>query len=263
MTSSDAISDAISEVTSGARVLAAIFAHPDDETFSMGGTLARYASEGVACHLLCATDGDAGSSSDVSVSSQAELGRVRREELRQAAEILGVRSVRCLGHPDGGLPRMDADLLVGEVVACLREWRPQVVVTFGPEGAPNSHRDHRVISHAATAAFFLAGLATAYPEQVARGLLPHVADRLYYVSWEPPGELEAGGGSRPLAVPLTARMEMAGWKETKRQAFAAHRTQQQHVAHFEPEAALDAEAFALATGRPQPAYLVSDLFDGL
>ena len=163
--------------TPAARTLAAVFAHPDDETFAMGATLPRYAAAGVALHLLAATDGDGGRASGIAVASREELGRLRRAELHEAARRLGVRTVTSLGHPDGGLPAVDADLLVGEVVRFLRARRPDVVVTFGPEGAPNLHRDHRAISRAATAAFFLAALPTAYPEQLAEGLRPHAARR--------------------------------------------------------------------------------------
>src|ERR671939_1205939 len=118
--------------------LAAAFAHPDDETFSMAGTLRRYADRGVACALYCATDGDAGRASGVPVGSREELGRLRRAELLEAARILGIQEVVSGGHPDGALgTALDQDQLVGEVVGFLRRVRPDVLVTFGPEGAPN------------------------------------------------------------------------------------------------------------------------------
>ena len=61
----------------------------------------------------------------------------------------------------------DPDIVIGEIVALLRRERPDVVITFGPEGAPTQHRDHRAISRLATAAFLLAGTASAFPEQLA------------------------------------------------------------------------------------------------
>ena len=82
--------------------LTAVFAHPDDETFATGGTIARYASEGVRCSLYCATDGDAGRSSGIPVSSPAELGALRRAELRAACDVLGIRTLVSGSHP--GLP---------------------------------------------------------------------------------------------------------------------------------------------------------------
>lgn len=241
-----------------ARTLAAVFAHPDDETFSMGATLPRYAAEGVALHLLAATDGDGGRASGIAVASREELGRLRRAELHEAARRLGVRTVTSLGHPDGGLPAVDADLLVGEVVRFLRTRRPDVVVTFGPEGAPNLHRDHRAMSRAATAAFFLAAFPTAYPEQLAEGLLPHATRRLFYVAWQP-----GAGALAAHSVPVTARLEATPWDDAKRAAFDAHRTQHEFRGRFEEIAMRDDESFALVSGVAQPRALVEDLFEGL
>jgi LmbE family N-acetylglucosaminyl deacetylase len=246
------------------RTIAALFAHPDDETYSIAGTIARYAAAGVTCHLYCATDGDAGRSSGIAVGSRAELGAVRRAELREAARVIGFHSVRLGGHPDGRLPETDADLLVGEAVDFLRSHRPQVVVTFGPEGAPNAHRDHRAISRAATAAFFLAGIPTAYPEQLADGAGParavHRADRLYYVTWEPP---PADERNRVEGVPGTARVDVEDRHAVKREAFLLHATQRDHRESFERIAMTPHELFALAAGTPQPAPVVDDLFAGL
>ena len=241
-----------------ARTLAAVFAHPDDETFAMGATLPRYAAVGIALHLLAATDGDGGRASGIAVGSREELGRLRRAELHEAARRLGVRTVTSLGHPDGGLPAVDADRLVGEVVRFLRAHRPEVVVTFGPEGAPNLHRDHRAISRAATAAFFLAALPTAYLEQLAEGLAPHAARRLFYDAWEP-----GAGALAAHSVPVTARLDAAPWDDAKRAAFDAHRTQHEFRDRFEEIAMRDDESFALAAGVPQPRALVEDLFEGL
>jgi len=227
--------------------------------------LSGSAAAGVACHLFCATDGDAGRSSGVPVSSPAELGELRRRELQDAARILGIASVRFGGHPDGKLPEVSADRLVGEAVDFIREHRPQVVLTFGPEGAPNAHRDHRAISRAVTAAFFLAGVSTAYPEQFAsrgpgRSRTPHRPDRLYYATWEPP---PADEPDRIEGVPATARIPIADRHPIKRAAFLAHLTQRGHLATFERQAMTPCELFALAAGTPQPRAIVEDLFAGL
>ena len=242
------------------RTLAAIFAHPDDETFAAGATLARYAAEGVHCHLLCATDGDAGRASGVEVASRGALGRLRRAELHAAAERLGVRRVHSLGLPDGALAAQDPDALTAEVARFLRETRPDVVLTFGPEGAPNAHRDHRAISRAATAAFFLAALPTAFADQLDGDVHVHAPRRLYYASWEPP---TAGGPNALHAVPLTARLDARPWNDAKRAAFELHRTQHALRERFEALAMTRHEAFALAAGAPQPTPIVDDLFAGL
>jgi len=161
------------------RVLSGIYAHPDDETFSGGGTYAKYAAAGVRCTLYCATDGDAGKTSGVAVSSKAELGALRRKELDAARKILGIGHVDYPGHPDGGLVKENADEIVGEIVRHIRREKPQVVITFGPEGAPNTHPDHRVVSRCATAAFLLAGNETVFIEQLKSGLAAHAPSRLW------------------------------------------------------------------------------------
>lgn len=254
------ITTPVDGVREDSRALACIFAHPDDETFSSGGTLAHYSSIGTTCSLLCATDGDAGRNSGLPVTSRAELGRLRRAELNEAAAILGVGSVQSLGLPDGGLPQVDAESLLADIVHFLRVHQPEVVITFGPEGGPNAHRDHRVISRLTTAAFLLAGSPSAWPEQLqGDSLTTHAARRLYYVSWEKPAPEEGV----PHAVPLSARIDARRWRDTKWRAFAAHRTQSTLRDTFEKLAMRDTEDFALAAGVPQPRPLLEDLFEGL
>src|SRR5689334_12642920 len=174
------------------------FAHPDDETFATGATVARYARAGTA--LVCATRGEAGRVTALPDATRDDIARVREAELRDAAAILGIGEVEHLGHPDGALPQVDADLLVGQLVRAMRRHRPRVVVSFGPEGAATGHRDHRAISRATTAAFFLAGLATAYPEHGA----PHAPARLCYFTWQPPlpdDELQLLGVPADVRIP--------------------------------------------------------------
>jgi LmbE family N-acetylglucosaminyl deacetylase len=238
------------------RRICAVFAHPDDETFSIGGTIAMYAAEGVRWDLFCATDGDAGRSA-VPVASRAELGALRRNELIAAARLLGVRGeIVTRGYPDGGLTEIDPDRLIGEIVQFLRDVRPDVVITFGPEGAPNAHRDHRAISRAATAAFYLAALPTAYAEQK---LKPHAAARLFYLTWLPPGP---GSPHTIHGVPATARIDIRRQLERKRRAFQLHATQHSLQDKFDLLALTEDEWYVLAGGRPQPREMITDLFEG-
>jgi LmbE family N-acetylglucosaminyl deacetylase len=240
-----------------ARRIAAVFAHPDDETFSIGGTIRAYAQKGSRWDLFCATDGDAGRSA-VQVSSREELASIRRNELISAARLLGVRGeIVTRGHPDGGLAQVDADQLTGEVVRFLREARPVVVITFGPEGAPNAHRDHRAISRAATAAFHLAGSPTAFAEQ---NLAPHASSRLFYVAWRAPGP---GSPHTVQSVPATARIDVRRELDLKRRAFQLHATQRGLQDKFELLALTDDELYAFAGGRTQPREMLDDLFEGL
>ena len=242
------------------RVISGIYAHPDDETFSGGGTYAKYAAAGVRCTIYCATDGDAGKTSGLAVSSRQELGAIRRREMEAAATILGIHSVESAGHPDGGLRGVDPDALVGEIVRHLRRERPDVVITFGPEGAPNTHPDHRVISRAATAAYHLAANPTVFADQLRDGLQPHAPRRLFYVAWPKP---ESDAVLRTESVRATARIDVRAFRSIELAAWRAHVSQQALQQRFDETAATDDEFFAFAAGVAQPDAIIGDLFAGL
>jgi LmbE family N-acetylglucosaminyl deacetylase len=240
--------------------IACVFAHPDDETFGVGGMIAKYADAGHRIDLFCATNGDAGKTAGVPVSSRHELAEVRKAELAAAAQVLGIQSIETPGYGDGTLGAIDPTPLIGHIVAFIRHSRPAVIITFGPEGAPTGHRDHMAISRAATAAFFLSGLTTQFAEQIAHnGLAPHRAARLFYHSWkyplpDPRLTLEP--------VPPTVVIDVLAWRERKIAAFRAHATQQLSAAAFETTLAGE-ERLALAAGVPQPRAEITDLFEGL
>ena len=242
------------------RTLTAIYAHPDDETFSAGGTFAKYSAAGVRCTLLVATDGDAGKTSGLKVGSREELGALRREELAAAARILGIEKVERLGYPDGALGQVDQDDLIGHIVNHLRFERPDVVITFGPEGAPNQHRDHKVISRAATAAFFLSGYGMAGLSSILLGAEMHQPSRLFYVTWADPSPVSQ---MLTFGPPHTAAIDVRDYRDVELRAWRAHATQQMHDKHFQESAATDDELFAFAAGTPQPREIVADLFEGL
>lgn len=240
-----------------ARRIGCIFAHPDDETFCVGGIIAKYAAAGVDVDLYCATHGDAGKSASVPVSSRDELAAIRRDELAAAARILGIHSVEIGRYGDGAIGQADTSLLIGDLVAFIRRTRPHILLGLGPEGAPTGHRDHRALSYATTAAFFLSQLATSYPEQ---GLTPYRARRLFYHAWaypmpDPRLTLES--------VPTTALIDVREWKHRKAEAFEAHATQRGSSHAFYSSALVDIEHLALAAGDPQPAPIIDDVFAGL
>lgn len=168
--------------------LMAVTAHPDDETLGMGGTLAHYARQGVETHVLTATRGDAGryGTDDDPHPGREALGRIREEELRAAAGVLGVDDVRLLGYPDGELDRVDHREALGRVVGQVRRVRPHVVVTFDPYGA-YGHPDHIAISQLATAAAVAAADPTfeAPPATDGGRGEPHRVSKLYYMAWPP------------------------------------------------------------------------------
>jgi LmbE family N-acetylglucosaminyl deacetylase len=126
-----------------------VFAHPDDETFCAGGTFARYAASGADIMVASATRGEAGQIRDARVATRRTIAEVREQELRTACSHLGVRHVRLLEHHDGRLESVGHSTLVDEVAALIDEFRPDVVVTFGPDGG-YGHPDHTAISHATT-----------------------------------------------------------------------------------------------------------------
>ncbi len=159
--------------------LMCVLAHPDDESLGVGGTLARYAHEGVETYLITATRGERGRFGDAKERPAAEvLGKTREQELLAAARLLGVKDVRFLDYLDGDLDRADPAEVIARIVSHLRRVRPQVVVTFGPEGG-YGHPDHIAICQFATAASVCAadpGYGTA------DGMKPHCLSKLYYMA---------------------------------------------------------------------------------
>ena len=131
--------------------LLGVFAHPDDEVFCAGGTLARWAAAGHELMVVSATRGEAGQIQDGSAATRRTLGAVRERELREACARLGVQRAACLDYHDGALPEVDEESLARDVAACINEFRPDVVITFGPDGG-TGHPDHIAISAATTRA---------------------------------------------------------------------------------------------------------------
>lgn len=152
------------------RKLCAVFAHPDDESFSAGGTLARYSQEGVECTLITATRGEGGEVGSSGVDKK-DLGSWREGELHRAAEALGVHQVRILGLPDGALPERGDDLsaAIGEM---LREIQPQVVITEDVHGI-TGHPDHMAVTRAVVRA--VDALGAAGPLKLYEHVLPQSA----------------------------------------------------------------------------------------
>ncbi|MEX2658201.1 MAG: PIG-L deacetylase family protein [Acidimicrobiales bacterium] len=130
-------------------VVLAVYAHPDDPEVSCGGSLARWASTGSEVHVVVATSGDKGSADPATVP--AELAAQRAEEVREAAQVLGLAGVHLLGHPDGEL---DATTdLRRTIVGLVRRHRPETVVCPDPTAtffgdAYVNHVDHRAIGWA-------------------------------------------------------------------------------------------------------------------
>ena len=158
----------------------AVFAHPDDESFGPGGTLARYAAEGADVYLVTATRGEQGKLHGKNPPlTKTTVGVIRTEELDCACQALGIKHERILGYGDGELPRADHTELIGLIVRLIRQWRPHVLLTFPPDGL-TGHPDHVAISLATQLAFERAGCADFYSEQLCNGIKPWDPLKLYY-----------------------------------------------------------------------------------
>ncbi len=167
------------------RILA-VLAHPDDESFGMGGTLAKYASDGVRVHLICATRGEVGEVDPEYLEGFGSIADLRINELNCAVKTLGIERLQLLDYRDSGMtgsadnqhPRalINAPLekVAGEIAEYLREFQPQVVLTFDPQGGYR-HPDHIFINRAATKAFILAS-----DPSYMRDNPPYQPARLYY-----------------------------------------------------------------------------------
>ena len=144
-----------------------ITAHPDDEAGGFGGVLRLYANRGVETSVLCLTPGQAATNRG-GAKDDHELATMRRKEFAASCEILGVRRGIVLDYPDGHLHRQDLYRVVSELTLHVREFRPQVVLTFRPEGGVTAHSDHSLASIYATLAFHWAGRDNRFPDQLSR-----------------------------------------------------------------------------------------------
>ncbi len=211
-----------------------VFAHPDDESFGMGGALAGYAMRGTPVDLLCATRGEAGQLGDPPVTTQEQLGVVREAALRDAVRVLGFRDLSLLDHHDGQLSDVPYETLLGEVMDVIRRVRPTTVITFGPYGI-YGHPDHIRIAAVTRDAF--ARLRDALPE----------LQRLYYPAV--PRQIAEASGREIPGVEGTPNTEIASPPEALAAQIAA--------LAFHAETQLDARGMRerLIAQRPTVAYL--------
>lgn len=166
--------------------LMAILAHPDDESLGVGGTLAKYAAEGVATAVVTATRGQRGrfrGHRDPPEHPGAEgLARIREAELRSAAAVLGVQDLSILDYQDQGLDAANPRDVIRDIAHHVRRFRPDVVLTFPPDGA-YGHPDHIAISQFATSALVAAANGHPATGDNEVSLPPHTASKLYYMAW--------------------------------------------------------------------------------
>ena len=160
--------------------LMAILAHPDDESLGFGGALVRYSSEGVEVSVVMATRGQRGWTGDPDAyPGPDELGRIREGELREALAALGVTRLAFLDEMDGELDKTPITAMLERLTAEIRLVRPQVIITFGPDGA-YGHPDHIAISNLTTSAVLAAADSTF---TTTLGLDPFRVSKLYHRLW--------------------------------------------------------------------------------
>ncbi len=229
--------------------LLAIFAHPDDETFGVGATMARYAGRGVPVTMVCATRGEVGEIAPGTGATPENLMLYREQELRDAMAILGVTDVRFMGFRDSGMagteenedPRAFMRAHPGGVrhmlVKLIRDLQPEIVVTWDKSGG-YGHPDHVATHEHATAAFHAAGDAGMYPTAGE----PWQAKALFYTSipveefMRLAAELRkrgidfgAPGGDEGMAelerVPVNCVIDVSDLYDRKMEALLSHRTQ--------------------------------------
>ena len=255
------------------RRLAAVFAHPDDDTYGVGGTVGMHADAGIVVTAILATSGDAGRILDPSLATPQNLGLVREGEDRAAWGELGVRPVlHFLRHPDGDLRGVPRDELAGRIAELLASARPEVVVTFGPDGV-TGHEDHIAVGEAATAGFHRArerspedGLARLFYVAIPQSRLDRLNALLRERGIEP---LDPTQPFVPRGVPdesIAVMVDCSAVYQRKLEALRQHRTQGEleDVPYELWPDVLDREAFVLAwpeRARGEP--VLSDVFEGL
>jgi LmbE family N-acetylglucosaminyl deacetylase len=200
--------------------LMCITAHPDDEAGGFGGTLLSYADRGVETSVVCLTPGQAATNRGEARNDQ-DLAEMRRNEFAASCEILKVSKPMILNYPDGQLYRQELNRVVYDLTMRIREFRPQVMVTFGGDGGVTGHPDHSMAGVFATLAFHWAGRPNRYADQLKNGLNPHRTQKLYY------GTADFALPNRPpiTFAPQTAVIDIQKYLETKISAFKAHKTQ--------------------------------------
>jgi LmbE family N-acetylglucosaminyl deacetylase len=162
-----------------------VLAHPDDESLGTGGTLAKYAAEGVATYVVTATRGERGRFHDGQPWPGPDIvGATRETELRAASAELGVREVTFLDYPDGALDTVNPALAIAKIVRHIRRIRPQVVITFAADGA-YGHPDHIAVSQLTTASIVCAADPSFDADDGSSAGTdgPHRVDKLYFIAW--------------------------------------------------------------------------------
>ncbi len=277
--------------------LLAVLAHPDDESFGLGGTLAHYAEKGVQVHLVCATRGESGEVDPKYLAGYESIADLREAELRCAAKHLGIAKIHFLGYRDSGMlgsaenhhPRAlvsaPQEEVVQKVVEIMRDFQPQVVITFDPIGGYH-HPDHVYIHEVAKRAFQVAGnpayeTASApfkpeklYYHTISKRYLRFTVYLLRFLGRDP----SRWGRNQDIDLvalanhdfPVHARIDVRGVEEKKKAASACHASQSRSSLTgsvlnwiLKVVGIRGKELYMRAYPEPQPGEMERDLFAGL
>ena len=162
LTDQDLTEQDLTEQDLTGRKLLCITAHPDDECYAFGGALALAAEHGAETYVICLTDGQAATNRG-DAASGADLGKMRREEFIASCEVLGVSRHELLDYQDAHLEFADFSRTACLLVERIRAFQPDIVLTFGLDGAVNTHPDHSMVSCFASTAFHWAASAKRFP----------------------------------------------------------------------------------------------------
>jgi LmbE family N-acetylglucosaminyl deacetylase len=266
----------------------AVHAHPDDEASSTGGVLAKYSDEGVRTIIVTCTngefgDGPAGIKPGDDGHDTADVAQTRLAELREAAKYLGVTDLELLGYHDSGMPEWEyrhnpeafcnvpLDEVADRIGALIEKYRPQVVITYDPDG-PYQHPDHVHAARAGIAAAERTGIAAKlYMSAMRRSSWRAIFDALKEAGEEVPEwdtTEEEERAVRESEARITTEVDIRGVLERKRAALMAHASQitDSWFSKIPPhvvEAAFGRESFIRTRNQTQAPVPEDDLFAGL